>query len=247
MHSHKHIIWVAGGVLVKSVQSSWTEAWTLSPWAWCLGPVLLLAPGLTLSQSHTQTCTPSLQNPLKAVVLCSDGIHRSQMGCDTLFVSTMRWDTKTHFHFEWFCLVKLTRQQTHSSTNITPYLKSCIWRCGSIRLSARWRVQIHDPPKTVMCIVFTFYLHLLIPTPTQDQNPKPLLIETQWCYKLRLLFLPPFHSHSSWHSSCTVVPQFCRASSPCKLSFAIKKQTQGWGGFWRFVEKWIRVVVYLLV
>ncbi len=50
----------------------------------------------------------------------------------------------------------------------------------------------------------SFYLHSLIPIPAQDQNPKPLLIETQRCYKRRLLFLSHLHSHLSWHSSCTL-------------------------------------------
>ena len=55
----------------------------------------------------------------------------------------------------------------------------------------------------------SFYLHLLIPTPTEDQNPKPLLIETQRCYKLRLLFLPP-SLPLVLARSCTLFLQFCR-------------------------------------
>lgn len=62
-------------------------------------------------------------------------------------------------------------------------------------MSVNRQIQTHDPSKAVMCIVFTvhrlFYLRLLILTPARDQKPKPLLIETQRCYKLRLLFLPP--------------------------------------------------------
>ena len=68
-------------------------------------------------------------------------------------------------------------------------------KISSIWMSVNRQIQTHDPSKAVMCIVFTvhrlFYLRLLILTPARDQKPKPLLIETQRCYKLRLLFLPP--------------------------------------------------------
>lgn len=55
------------------------------------------------------------------------------------------------------------------------------------------KYMIHLKLSCARSLLFTVFLSALTHTDSnsKDQNPKPLLIETQRCYKLRLLFLPP--------------------------------------------------------